>query len=139
MARFGFSDTEWTEMRDEMRRVLSEVACHRETITYGELVTRVSGARMSPRSAALAELLGEVCEVEDAERGTMLGSVVVRADSGKPGDGYFRHAAGLGRDVSDAEGFWRGEVTRVWDVWQDECDGGARDVKAPASDRGGAA
>jgi hypothetical protein len=138
MARFGFSDTEWIEMRDEMRRVLSEVACHRETITYGELVARVSGTRMSPRSAALAELLGEVCEVEDAERGTMLGSVVVRADSGIPGDGYFRHAAGLGRDVSDAEAFWRSEVARVWDVWQRECGDGARETEAPGADRGGA-
>ena len=107
-------------MRDEMRRVLSDVAGNRETITYGELVTRVSGRRISPRSAALAELLGEVCKVEDAERGTMLGSVVVRADSGIPGEGYFRHAEELGRNVSEKWAFWRGEIERVWDIWEAE-------------------
>ena len=119
-ARYGFDEDQWTEMRDEMRRVLSEVARTRHTITYGDLVTRVSGRRISPRSAALAALLGDVCSVEDAERGTMLGSVVVRADSGIPGEGYFRHAAELGCDVSDARAFWRAEVERVWDVWEAE-------------------
>jgi len=126
--RFGFTETEWIEMRDEMRQVLSEVARNRETITYGELVTRVSGRRMSPRSAALSELLGEVCRVEDAERGTMLGSVVVRADSGMPGGGYFRHAAQMGRNVDDIDAFWRGEVERVWDVWQAESVDGAQSL-----------
>ena len=118
--RFGFTQTEWIEMRDEMRRVLSEIAQTRTTITYGDLVTRVSGRRISPRSAALAALLGDVCTAEDAERGTMLGSVVVRADSGIPGEGYFRHAEELGRDVSDPHAFWLAEVTRVWDVWEAE-------------------
>lgn len=127
--RFGFTHTEWIEMRDEMRRVLSEIARTRTTITYGDLVTRASGRRISPRSAALAALLGDVCSVEDAERGTMLGSVVVRADSGIPGEGYFRHAAELGRDVSDPDAFWRAEVTRVWDVWEAEGADG-RDLAA---------
>jgi hypothetical protein len=118
--RHGFSESEWSEMREEMRRVLSDVARTRQTITYGDLVTRVSGRRISPRSAALAALLGDVCRVEDSQRGTMLGSVVVRADSGIPGVGYFRHAAELGRDVSDEQGFWRSEVERVWAVWEAE-------------------
>jgi len=112
--RFGFDSLEWSAMVAETRRALAEVARHRSTITYGELVRRVAHGRLTPRSAALVHLLGEVCEVEDAERGIMLGSLVVRADSGLPGEGYYRHAAQLGRDVTDAEAFWRSEVERVW-------------------------
>jgi len=34
-----------------------------------------------------------------------------------PGDGYFRNAARLGRDVSDPEAYWRSEVERIYDVF----------------------
>lgn len=115
--RYGFTAEEWRCYRDEMRSVLAETASERRTITYGELVTRISGGRMSARSSALAVMLGEVCEMEDVARGTMLGSIVVRAADGIPGDGYFRHADALGRDTSDREAFWHAEVDRVWDVW----------------------
>ncbi len=123
---FGFSSEEWQEMREEMRRTLAEVAREHRTISYGELVRRVSSGRLSARSAALTRLLGEVCEIEDHMRGTMLGSVVVRADTGEPGAGYFRHAAELGRDVKDPHAFWREEVERVWAVWERECRSGGK-------------
>lgn len=122
---FGFTAEDWAEMRDETRRTLAEVARGRRTISYGELVGRVSAGRISARSAALTRLLGEVCQIEDAERGTMLGSVVVRADTGIPGEGYFRHASELGRDVSDKEAFWRREVERVWAVWERDTGAGS--------------
>jgi hypothetical protein len=115
MARYGFTTREWESMRDELRRVLADVASTRSTITYGEISKMVSDGRISPRSAALGELLGEVCRIEDAARGVMLGSVVVRADSGVPGDGYFTHAGELGRDTAERLEFWRTEVERVWD------------------------
>ncbi|MDP2182819.1 MAG: hypothetical protein Q8K99_09680 [Actinomycetota bacterium] len=115
--RYGFTAEEWHRCRDEMRSVLAEIACERQTITYGNLVTRISGRRMSPRSSALSVMLGEVCQMEDMARGTMLGSVVVRVSDGIPGDGYFRHAEELGRDTSDRVSFWRREVEKVWDAW----------------------
>ncbi len=100
-----------------MRQALMEVASARSTITYGELAARVGDGRLQARSAGLGVLLGEICSEEDGARGVMLGSVVVRADSGIPGKGYFRHAAQLGRDVSDPQTFWQTEVERVWDSY----------------------
>jgi hypothetical protein len=109
---------EWADARHRMTGVLIDVARSRSTITYGELAARVFHPLYSPRSPVLHELLREVCTEQDAERGIMLGSVVVRRDSGIPGGGYFRFAAdALGRDVSDPERFWRVEVARVWDSY----------------------
>ena len=115
--RFGLAPSEWDEALAEMRRTLVEVAEARTTITYGELVARVAPGRLSARSAGLGVLLGEICAIEDAERGIMLGSVVVRADSGIPGKGYFRHAAELGRNIREPSVFWQAEVERVWDSY----------------------
>jgi len=117
VTRYGFSSREWDETVAAARVTLAQVASQRGTITYGELVQRVAPGRLTPRSAGLVALLGAVCSIEDAERGIMLGSVVVRASDGLPGDGYYRHAAALGRDVSDREAFWRSEVERVWDSY----------------------
>ena len=113
--RYGLTDRQWEAALVEMRRTLAEVASARSTITYGELAARVGQGRLVARSAGLGVLLGEICADEDARRGIMLGSVVVRADTGVPGDGFFRHAAELGRDVGDETAFWRNEVCRVWD------------------------
>lgn len=48
----------------------------------------------------------------------MVASLVVRADSGMPGEGYFHFAAEeLGRPIGDREAFWRVEVERVWEAY----------------------
>ena len=64
--------------------------------------------------------LNEICTEADAKHGIMLASLVVRADTGMPGDGYFRHAERLGRDLSDREAYWRSEVERIYAVYADE-------------------
>jgi hypothetical protein len=51
----------------------------------------------------------------------MVASLVVRADSGMPGEGYFAFAAEeLGRPIGDREAFWTAEVQRVWDAYAAE-------------------
>jgi len=114
---YGFTEREWDDLVEATRELLAEVARDRGTITYGELVSRVAPGRLTPRSSGVVRLLGAVCAVEDAERGIMLGSLVVRTADGLPGEGYYRHAAELGRDVSDHESFWSAEVERVWDSY----------------------
>jgi len=115
---WGFTPEEWAVARAEMARVLGEVAAARSTITYGEVARRVFDGRVSARSGALMDLLGEVDSATEDERGFMIASLVVRADSGIPGEGYFFFAAEeLGRPIEDPEAFWEHEVARVWEAF----------------------
>lgn len=60
------------------------------------------------------DLLGEVDDEEERATGVMIASLVVRADTGMPGEGYWVFARDvLHRDVSDRAGFWRAEVEAV--------------------------
>lgn len=115
---WGFSPEEWAVARAEMERVLAEVAAARSTITYGEVARRVFDGRVSARSGALMDMLGEVDSSTEEERGLMIASLVVRADTGIPGEGYFFFAAEeLGRPIDDPQAFWEHEVVRVWEAF----------------------
>lgn len=115
--RYGFDTAEWQVLRERTREVLLHTAVERRTITYGDLAASISGGRISPRSAALAALLGEVCESEDAQSGTLTGSLVVRTDTGIPGDGYFRHTGVFDAGTRERRDFWQAQVERVWDAY----------------------
>jgi hypothetical protein len=71
-------------------------------------------------------MLEEVCTLEDRDNGVSLGAVVVRADSGIPGKGYFVFARDeLKRQVdpsnpASCRHFWEAEVARVWDRYTPE-------------------
>lgn len=113
--RWGMSNAEWAQARDRLSALLAEAARSRSTVTYGEAARHAFGGRFSARSGALMDLLSEVDTAEDSARGVMIASLVVRADTGMPGDGYFAFAAHeLGRDVTDREAFWRAEAEAVW-------------------------
>ena len=115
---WGFSDSEWARARDALASLLAEAAARRSTVTYGEVARRAMDGRVSARSSALMDLLGEVDSQADRERGIMSASLVVRADTGMPGQGYFHFAAEeLGRPIGDPAAFWRAEVERVWDAY----------------------
>lgn len=123
-ATWGLTREAWDSKRDELRGLLTGVAASRATITYGEISELVFDRHFSARSTALAQMLEEVCTIEDGLRHTMLGSVVVRADTGIPGKGYFTFAADkLARpvdpdDAASCRAFWKMEVDRVWDVYE---------------------
>ena len=116
--RWGFSESEWADARRALEVLLAEVGRARSTVTYGEVARRATGGRVSARSSALMDLLGEVDTETDARLGVMVASLVVRADTGMPGEGYFDFAAReLGRPIDDPSAFWRAEVERVWDAY----------------------
>lgn len=120
---WGLSQPEWDESRLRLRDLLVRVAEDRSTVTYSEAALVAFGGRFSPRSSALAQLLEEVCTIEDAERGVMLGSVVVRKDSGIPGAGYFTFAREeLARDGVTDRALWEKEVERVWNAYRRAAD-----------------
>ena len=118
---WGFTPEEWSAMTRHLGELLAHAATARSTVTYGEIARRVFNGRVSARSGALMDLLGEVDSETDAELGIMLASLVVRADSGVPGEGFFAFAAEeLGRPICDRDAFWRHEVERVWDAFAPE-------------------
>jgi hypothetical protein len=120
---WGLSRERWDERREQMRALLVGIAASHATITYGELSEIVFNRHFSARSSALAQMLEEVCTLEDKDRGISLGAVVVRADSGIPGKGYFIFAHDkLSRTVepsnpASCRRFWEAEVARIWDCY----------------------
>lgn len=131
--RWGFSEGEWSAAREELSRLLAETAAARSTVTYGEVARRVFDGRVSARSGALMEMLGEVDSATHSGHGIMIASLVVRADTGIPGEGYFAFAAeelGLPA-LADRRAFWERETARVWDAYTDA----AREHTDPASVR----
>lgn len=117
--RWGLSDDEWKAARERLSGLLVGAASRRAVVTYGEAARVAFDGRFSARSGALMDLLGEVDEAEEAARGIMIATLVVRADTGRPGEGYFAFARDeLGRDVSDRERFWHDEATAVWDAYR---------------------
>lgn len=113
-------------MHVDLRLLLESAAAVRSTVTYGEVSRRVFHGRASVRSGALMDLLGEVDSETDERLGIMIASLVVRADSGMPGEGYFVFVSEvLGRAVVDRRAFWEQELKRVWEVYAPE-QAGAR-------------
>lgn len=118
--RYGFPVEAWEAAKQQANALLEERARERATITYAEICRAVSAIDLKPRSWAIMGFLNEICTEADAAHGIMLASLVVRADTGMPGAGYFRNAARLGRDVSDPEAYWRSEVERIYAVFGPE-------------------
>jgi len=72
---------------------------------------------LEPESCEMTEMLGQIAIAEDRAGRGMLTAVVVRKDSGRPGDGFFELARKLGRDTTDRERFWIEELNRVYAYW----------------------
>ncbi len=118
--RYGFTAEEWSAGKSQARDFLIGRARERGTTTYSELCSAVTAIHLRPYSFAMMKFLNEVCAEEDAANGIMLASLVTRKDSGMPGDGYFKFAAGLGRDSFDREAFWHSEIERIYAAFPPE-------------------
>ncbi len=116
----GFPAHAWAAATEQARHHLLAVARARGTTTYAELASAVTAIDLKPYSWAMIAFLNEICASEDERHGIMLASLVTRKDTGLPGEGYFRFAERLGRDVSDREAFWRAEVQRIYAVYGSE-------------------
>jgi len=113
--RWGLDSNEWVAAKERLTRLLRDAARSRSTVTYGEAARVAFSGRFSARSGALMDLLGEVDAEEERARGVIIASLVVRADTGMPGEGYFGFARdSLRRDVSDPAAFWSAEAEAVW-------------------------
>ncbi|PKQ30193.1 MAG: hypothetical protein CVT60_01490 [Actinobacteria bacterium HGW-Actinobacteria-10] len=112
--RFGIPQLEWDSMVLCARDLLQAAAQDRRTITYGELSAVATELRLSARSAGLMALLDEAARPLDECTGTIMATLVVRKDTGRPGEGYFAWMSGQGKDLIDHEALWRTEAERVW-------------------------
>lgn len=117
---FGLSSQAWAQARSELSALLAEVAQKRGTITYGEAARRAFGGRFSARSRALMTLLDEVDSAMFDERGIMIATLVVRADTGRPGEGYFAFAQRAGERFEDRDAYWTEQAERVWEAFEEE-------------------
>jgi hypothetical protein len=118
--RWGYGLDEWDVARDQLRTALVARARAHATVSYADACAEITVARFRHYSWSFMALLDEVCRLEDGANGTILASLVVRRDSGMPGEGYFTWAARSGHDVTDREAFWRTEAARVWAAYGGE-------------------
>jgi len=111
--------TDWNEAKEEMRQILIEKAKLGELIPFSGLTEKVKRITFNPRSPALATMLGEISEEEDAAGRGMLTVIVVHKHGDMlPGSGFFKLAKTLGRDTSDIEKCWINELKWVFGKWK---------------------
>jgi hypothetical protein len=86
-------------------------------VAYSDLCKDIAVARFRPYSWALMALIDEVCAEEDERTGASLATLVVRRDTGMPGEGYFAWAEREGAEIGDREAFWQAQAERVWEAY----------------------
>jgi len=116
--RWGVPLEEWAQARREAREAIVHAARERTVVTYSGLCEAIQAATFRPYSWALMGLIDEACREEDEVHGVTTATLVVRKDSGRPGEGYFIWAERSGLDVSDREAFWSAEAERVWRAYE---------------------
>lgn len=104
----------------QAREVMEEIASRGETITYGELVQRITAITYRMNGKPLAALLSDISRLTDAQHGVLLAAVVVYAKDGRPGPGFFRVAEDRGRDVDDEAKCHSSELAAVHAVYREE-------------------
>jgi hypothetical protein len=118
MARFGFTDVAWDQAKNEARRVLIEIARRQTTITYSDLVARISAITIDPHSYAIRTFLNEISTAEHNQGAGLLSVVVVYKHGDQmPGPGFFDLAKSLGYQFRDETEFWIQELQRVYRIW----------------------
>lgn len=117
--RYGFPSADWDLAKAQATDFLVRCARTRSTTTYSQLCEEVGAIHLRPYSFAIIAFLDEICAEEDARHGVVTASLVVRKDTGMPGNGYFGELSRLGHGIDDREAFWRAEVERVWDAYSD--------------------
>lgn len=99
---------------EDVRDKLIEVARNRGLTTYGELepIAELPAVSIGPL------VLDGISRAEAREGRPMLSAVVVNQDTGRPGDGFYRLAAEIGRAaIPDPDAFWIEELEALYRYW----------------------
>ena len=107
-------------MHRDIYERLKEVARAGQTITYGEIAPMANLDMESPADRnEISRILGAISEREHEEGRPLLSAVVMLADIGYPGKGFFTLARELGLyDGADDLAFFVRELRRVHEYWQ---------------------
>lgn len=101
-----------------MTSILGSVAASRGTITYSSLVHRLQAVRLGPDDPRLNAMLAEVSTEQDCVGKGMLSVLVIhKTGDMEPGEGFFKLAAALGKNIADRQQFWISELNRVHAAW----------------------
>ncbi len=115
--KYGFTQTEWRNIKAEIREMLIDVAHQKTTITYGRVARQLTSAILHAGSYALGALLREICHDEETAGRGLMCALVVRQSTGQPGDGFFKFAQQFGRDISNPTIFWENEINTLYQTW----------------------
>jgi hypothetical protein len=102
---------------------LLAAARRRGTVTYREIAF-VTGLPLqgNPMAATVGQLLGEISEDEHQMGRPMLSALAVHEDDGRPGEGFFGLAKGLGQLKDDSEQgkqrFWEQQTASIYHIWR---------------------
>jgi hypothetical protein len=121
MDTFKYPLSDWLTAKREARAAMVAAIQRGRTITYGELTAKISTIHFEPDAHVFHELLGQISKTENDEGRGMLSVVVVYGTGekrGQPGDGFFKLARELGRDVHNRDEFFSLEFRRVQQAWQ---------------------
>jgi hypothetical protein len=119
---FGFPQSDWEVARGEAHALM--VAAARSAagrITYSDLASKIEAISFEPDSHIFHELLSQISQAENEAGRGMLGVVVVHKSGdkrGQPGDGFFKLARELGRNVRDPMKCWASELEHVRAAWR---------------------
>ncbi|HEY4657990.1 MAG TPA: hypothetical protein VIH11_00635 [Gemmatimonadaceae bacterium] len=118
MPRFGFADAAWDRAKGEARHVLIDTARRQGTISYSDLVARITAIALEAHSYAIRTFLNEISTSEHNDGKGLLSVVVVyRHGDQMPGPGFFELARSLGYQFRDETEFWVQELQRVYRIW----------------------
>jgi hypothetical protein len=112
---FGHISADWESAKSEAREILARVAKAESTISYGDLARGIRSIRFDPHGDDFRHFLGQLSWEADAAGTGMITVLVVHAGGdNRPGNGFFKLAKHLGRDVSDPDICWITELQRVY-------------------------
>jgi len=98
---------------EEIKQILIDHAKSCKLITYSKLSNQVKSIRLKPPFRPLYKILEEISIAEDKSGRGLLTALVVRKDTGLPGQGFFDLASSRGRDTTDKKKCWKDELKRV--------------------------
>lgn len=101
----------------QARAICVQTARAGTVVTYGQLVEGIDALSYTPNHPALTDLLCAISRKENHAGRGMLSSVVVRVDTGQPGEGFFTLATELGREYENEGAFWKQECAKVYRAW----------------------